>query len=407
MTSAAASTRPRHTGRSTVVSRQAPPSIPRPRRASGGWGRFGRTQLVVVEVAVVAVGLAVISGAMIAMIVTGVSALAVLLLGCGRSGGRWSYQVFAARTALRKRRSAAQNRQRDGHQPVDIQLHNHEDRGSLLGIGQDDRGWFAAVAVGGDDAMISPDPTPIPLDRLTRLLDEGSARPSALQIVTLRVSETDASPARSACAESYRELTQSLVGGAGGLAAELTWIAVRLDTSDALVATVERGGGLEGVAKALAAAIGRVVKLLAGAGITYRVLDGEALLDALQASCGFDPVATRGTGLGERWRDWLVGELAQRSFEVNDWPSQPAVGSLGQLMAAPADRLVVSVTLRPGDSQLRIGTIVRVMTSPPALTATCQRVTDHAARIGFRLRPLHGLHGPAILASAPTGGQPL
>jgi type VII secretion protein EccE len=349
----------------------------------------------------------VISGSMTAMIVAGVSALAWLLVGCGRSDGRWIYQALAARSALRGRRAIARQRTRDGHQAVDIQVHNHDDRGNVLGIGQDDSGWFAAVAVGGDDAPISPDPAAIPLDRLTRLLDEGSARPSALQIVTLRVSGTDASPAGSACAESYRELAQSLVGGTGGLAAELTWIAVRLDTRDALVATVERGGGLEGVAKALAAAVGRVVKLLAGAGVNYRVLDGEALLDALHTSCGFDPVATRGAALGEQWRGWRSGDLSQKSFEVRNWPSRPAADSLGQLMDAPAGRLVVSVSLRPDDTQLRVGTIVRVMSPPPALDATCQRVTDHAGRIGFQLRPLHGLHGPAILASAPTGGQPL
>lgn len=407
MTSASASARPRAAGRSAVLARPAPPTVPKPRKATGGRGAFGNPQLVMAEVAAVGVGLAVLSDSMVAMVGAGIVAVAMLSLGWGRTGGRWIYQALAARTALRRRRARARQPSHRNGSASQIQIHNHSDRGGPLGIGQDEHGWFAAIAVGGDDALLSPDPITIPLDRLTRLLDEGSARPSAVQLVNLRVSAMGASPTRSACVESYRELQQSLAGGDPGLAADLTWIAVRLDASDAVAATLERGGGLEGVAKALAAAVGRVVKLLGAAGISHRVLDGESLLDALQTSCGFDPLTPTGVTGGEQWRGWRSGDLAQVSFEVYDWPSQPSIDSLGQLVGATADRLLVSVALRPSDTQLRIGTIVRIMAKPATLPLATQALTERASRIGFELRPLHGLQGPAIVASAPTGGQRL
>lgn len=407
MTSVTATAKPRHTGRSAVVPHRGPHPVTQPGKARGGRGTFGKIQLVTAEIALVAAGLAAVSGSPVAMAVAGGVGLVVLLFGWGRVGGRWLYEAVAARSALRRRRAAAARPVKWGG-PQALQIHNHDDRGSALGIGRDARGWFAAIAVGGDDSLISDDQQTVRLDRLTKLLDEGSARPSSIQIVSLRVSgPSTLLPQRSACVESYRELQRSLVNAGHGLAADLTWIAVRLDAEDALEATMERGGGVEGVGKAIAAAVGRVAKLLASSGVTYRVLDGESLRDALDVSCGFDPIGSPDAAAGESWRGWSGQDLAQYAFEVQRWPSRPTSDSLSQLLDIPADRLVVSVALRPGDTRLRIGTIVRVMTSPDQLTAARQRLAEQAARVGFQLRPLHGLHGPAVLASAPTGGQPL
>lgn len=414
MTSVTAPTRSRHVGRVSVPQHVPPQAVPRPRRVRGSRGDLGRTQFVVTEVAAVAVGLGVLSGAPVAIGIVGGLALALLLTGWGRSGGRWLYQAIAARMALRHRRAAADDARRtDGPAVPGFQVYNHDDRGNSLGIGQDANGWFAALSLGGDDDLISGERLSIRLDRLTRLIEEGTARPSSVQFVSFRLpAPTAVLAAQSPCVASYREL-QASIGGAEAqaagveLAAHLTWVAVRLNAGDAIEATAERGGGLEGVGKTLAAAIGRISKILSSSGMAYRVLDGDALLDALELTCGFDPTVAPDANTAEQWRGWRSEALEQTSYEVLRWPATLDTTGIGQLMSAPADRLVVSVALRQATTAVRIGTIVRVMAAPSRMESTCHAVTAHAESLGFRLRPLHGLQGPAVYASAPTGGQAL
>lgn len=410
MTSIANPTQSRTPGRPIAIPSQPQGRTPQLHRTRSGRGVWGTTQLVLTEIAVILVALAALTESPALLGACGAAALGVLALGWGRSDGRWWYEATAAHSALRRRKNAAKVSFRSEDPSGAIEIHNYDDRGHHMGIGHDGEGWFAVVAVGGDDDLISGEHQTVELDRLGRVLEESSSGPSSIQVVNLRVSApTSLVPARSPCAASYRELHMTLSHNSRCLAASLTWIAVRLDRDDAVEAAAERGGGPDGVAKALAATIGRVTKALGSAGITHRILDAESIRGALQTSCGFDPTTTPDPDaqVVERWRGWTSKGLAQLSFEVRRWPAQTAASCLDLLRAAPAERLVVSLTLRGGTNQHRVSTVVRVMAPPSEIDQTCHEVKVHASNMGVRLRPLHGLHEPAIFASAPTGGRPL
>jgi type VII secretion protein EccE len=385
--------------------------IPQP-RTKGGQGSFGRVQLLAAEVAGGSVGLAVFSGSVPAMAAASGAALVLLGLTWLPFGGRWGYQTVAVRRALRSRRAAARRSGRQGQSPRGLRIRDHEDRGSRIGLGQDQGGWFVAIELGDEDELLSSGQTELRLDRVTRLLEESSARPSTMQVVRLRISApSTVLPSTAPCVMSYQELLRSTGGTGSGdsgepeLAADLTWIAIRLEAQDALAAALERGGGLEGVAKALSAATSRICKLLTSAGVAHRVLDAAQLRQVVAMCCGFDPSAAAGTESAEAWNQWRTAEVAQRSFELCRWPGQTTDMSLDQLLCLPAAHLAVSVVLRPADSQLSVTTVVRVIDLPERIVQTCREVDRSASRSGFRLRPLLGLQEPAIYASAPTGGQ--
>lgn len=375
------------------------------RPAPGGPGEFGTAQLVAIEVSAVAVGAAAFTGNPVAIGVGVGVAAAALAVGLSRSGGRWAYQTLGLRAAMRRRRNAG-----PAVLPAPaFQVYGYDDRGVQLGIGQDRDGWFIAVAVGGADEILGHRRPALRLDRLLRLLDEGTARPSALQLVSLRTLAPAGAPApNSPAAASYRELLALTTGRQTGPAAHLTWVAARLDAADAIEAAADRGGGVDGVHRALAAMAGRLGKALNTAGVTYQVLDPVALTSAVYAACGLDalppgaPVAAR-----ERWQGWLAAGRQHVAFEVEQWPSPFDPAAVQSLMTVPAEHLVVSVVAARRGADLGLRTVVRVMAAPERLAAAVSTVREYTKTLGIRLRPMHGQHQPAVYASAPTGGGTL
>lgn len=375
------------------------------RPAPGGPGEFGTAQLVAIEVSAVAVGAAVFAGGPVAIGVGAAVAAGALAVGLSRSGGRWAYQALGLRTAMRRRRNAG-----PAALPAPaFQVYGYDDRGTELGIGQDRDGWFIAIAVGGADEVLGTRRPALRLDRLLRLLDEGTAKPSALQLVSLRTPAPAAGPApNSPAAGSYRELLAMTTGRQTGPAAHLTWVAARLDAADAIEAAADRGGGVDGVHRALAAMAGRLGKALNTAGITYQILDAAALSGAVRAACGLDglpadaPIAAR-----ERWQGWLAGTRQHVAFEVEHWPAPFDPAAVQSLMTIPTGQLVVSVVAARRGVEVGLRTVVRVMAPPDRLAAAVGTVREYTKTLGIRLRPMHGQHQLAVYASAPTGGGTL
>jgi type VII secretion protein EccE len=393
------------------------------RQVGGHPGQFGRIQLVGIEIAVLACALAVFTGA--PAIVAGVcgAAFVVLLAVFGRVGGYWVYQMIGVLGDLRRRRRAqhrivarhATSRAPD-RSPVALLAPSHrvvayQDRGGEIGIGQDERGWFAVMAVNVAPHLLDGTPRGVRFERLISLLDEGTARPSAVQFVALRVAApTGLVGPRTACLESYAELLRRVApAGRAAPAEHLTWIAVRLDAADAADAAAERGGGPDGVYRAVAAVIGRLGKLLGAAGGTGQVLDAAALTEALVVSCGLDATTgdARSAAPAEHWHGWQFGGLHHAAFEVGRWPAALTPALLDQLVEAPVDRVVVSTVVRKRGDNVALSTIVRVAAAPARFGAAIHEIRVHATSLGVRLRPVHGLHRPAIYASAPTGGGQL
>jgi type VII secretion protein EccE len=372
------------------------------RPAAGGPGEFGTAQLVAIEVSAVAIAAAGWSGSPVAIGVGAALAAGSLAVGLSRSGGRWAYQSLGLRSAMRRRRKAG-----PAALPAPaFQVYGYDDRGTDLGVGQDRDGWFIAVAVGGADDLLGARRPALRLDRLLRLLDEGTARPSALQLVSLRTLAPAAGPApNSPAASSYRELLALTTGRQTGPAAHLTWVAARLDAADAIEAAADRGGGVDGVHRALAAMAGRLGKALNTAGVPYQILDPAALAGAVRAACGLDglpadaPVTAR-----ERWQGWLAAGRQHVAFEVQQWPSPFDPAAVHALMTMPVEQFVVSVVAARRGADVGLRTVVRVMAAPERLAAAVGTVREYAKTLGVRLRPMHGQHQLAVYASAPTGG---
>jgi type VII secretion protein EccE len=357
-------------------------------------------------VAAVAVGLALLAGGPVAVVAAAVVAAAVLAGVFGRTGGRWWYELLGARAALRRRRRALRRAAGAPAGPwlftPELRVYDYQDRTGQLGVGRDAGGWFAAVAVGDDD-LLGGAAQVVPAERLLPMLSEGTARPSGLQLVTLRVPAPTALVAPgSPCLESFAELAGRLPDRRPAPAAELTWVAVRLDPREARAATGERGGGVDGVHRALAATVARLGKVLAGAGVAHRVLDAAELTEALHTACTGDAEAR--ADAAEGWHGWSAGGVRHLSFEVADWPAAAGPGLLEPIAAAAAEPVAVSLTFRARGAAPRVRAVVRLVAAADRADRAAAALVGEAARQGLRLRPLDGVHGPAVYASAPTGG---
>ncbi|HEY3505124.1 MAG TPA: type VII secretion protein EccE [Actinocatenispora sp.] len=382
----------------------------------GGSRRFGGVrvaQFVVLELA--AAVLVIAAGRQPRtywLAAAGLVAVLLLLAAFGRAGGRWWTEWFVLRRRYGRRKDALGALTDDARLAAlrrlvpELSVRTVEDRGNRIGIGQDEAGWFAVVAVAPRSGLRGDAGESLPLDALARVLDEGGLRVSVLQVVLHSIPGPaalleDTAPA----ARSYRALAS------GDLGVEpidqRCWVAVRLDPATASEAAATRGGGLDGVQRALCTTVGRVGKAISGAGLEYELLDAEGLRDALAQSCGLtgyvDPNAV-GT-ISEAWSSWQAGGLAHASFWVRDWPRLRDVGGvLGRLARTPAVMTSVALTMAPQEDGTDFRAMVRIAAQPEQLAADCRALRRLAGVSRAKLFRLNGEQAPSVYATAPSGG---
>lgn len=365
--------------------------------------RFAVGRLVVLELAGGLVLAAYGRSVTLALLAVPVAvALAVVVL--GRSGGRWWTERLALRWRYGRRRAARPVPATDPRLAAltrlvpELSVRTVDDRGTPVGVGQDAAGWFATVAVrhGGG----------LPLAELTRIFDGSGPPASALSVVTHAVpTPSFLLDRQQPAARSYLELA----GQDGAAAADsVCWVSVRLDPRSASEAAYSRGGGLDGVHRALCTLVGRVTKAVTGAGLECQVLDTDELLDALVRSAGAAGVPDlAGGGVAERWTNWRADGLAHTCFAVSHWPPLAGVnGMLGRLVRTPAALVSVVLLAEPGAApeDVTLRGLVRVAAEPAALDDACRAARATVRTAGGRLRRLDGEQGPALYASLPTGG---
>jgi len=387
----------------------APPPTPVPAGSSqrAGW-RVGVGRLVTVQLAVVAVLLAILTRwppLIIAVTLLVLLGLVPLFL---RVRGQWYSDVLAARRRLRRRRQRAQ------WLAPGYEVTGHES----VGIGADDHGWFAA-------AEVVPPPTaatPVPLDRLTALLVDGSVPVSAVQVVTWSVPAPHyLVPAQAASVESYRQLSVDLFGAVPPASTSRTWVALRLDDDDA----VERTDGTDASARrVLDVALRRLGRSLTTAGTGHRVLDPGLLTAAVATCVGLDRGADQPA---EAWDAWTAGGLAHAAVAVVRWPGTASAETVRELCQVPAAQVVAAIELRRAEAGgsraaraareagaggsrgagagFAVRAVLRVGTAPGRLADAVAQVTARAERAGLRLRRLDGEQAPAGYFCAPTGGS--
>ena len=350
--------------------------------------RVGVGRLVLVQLAVVAVLLAVGSrrpALIIAVTAIALLGLVPLLL---RVRGQWYTAVVAARRRLRRRRQQVQVL------APGFEVTAYEADGLTIGAGADDDGWFVAAEVLPPAGRA----TTVPLDRLAALLVDGSVPVSAVQVVTWLVpAPHHLLPPNVACAESYRQLFAAAPAAITGR----TWVALRLDDADA----VDRTDGTDETARrVLAGALRRLGRSLTTAGGGHDVLDPGRLTAAVATCVGLDRDADQPV---ENWSTWAAGGLAHAAFEVVRWPATATAETLRELCQVPAAQVVQSIELRRDGAEgaVAVRAAVRLGAAPSRLADAAAQLTARAQQAGLRLRRLDGEQAPAGYFCAPTGGS--
>ncbi|MDR7280958.1 type VII secretion protein EccE [Catenuloplanes atrovinosus] len=390
----------------TDTRRRGAPPLPAERRR-GRLGGLSVAQLVCVEVAVVAV-LASLGGPVWALPVAGVLAVVLLVLAFARRKSRWwfEHRVVSRRFRERARAAAASPDRELAALAPHLSVTEIRERGTPIGVGRDDMGWFVALAVdaGGDTAADAG----LGADRIGRILAESALPVSALQVVTHLVpAPTSFLDHAAPAVRSYREL----LGGLTIPADSRVWVAARLRPADALAASASRGGGPEGVHRALAALLGRIGKTLDSAGFVSQPLTATELTAAVATVAGLTGAAVTGDAVPapqaprENWAGWQgteaihVGFLATRLSPSGLSVAARRLPEVGALSATVA----VVLNRRP-DGDLRMQAIVDVAARATTAAETFAAVTGIFDQCGMQLRRLDGQHAAAIYATAPTGG---
>ena len=378
-------------------------------------GVFAVAQLVVLEVVAAAV-LAAFRLPRPWFIAAAAAAFVVLALTFGRSGGRWWYAGVTVWQRLRRRRradhrlaaaaaagsavSTLDGAAEFGPRP---RLATIAERGGNLGVAFDGAGWYAATAV---DAAVSPEAA---FEVAAGVLAHSGTPVSSIQMLTHTVpAPSTGLDADVPCADSYREL----LDGFQTVAHRESWCVARLDVRDAAPVAAGRGGGEQGVHRALTSTVDRLTKSAEGMGVRLRPLGEAELGRALRQSIGGETVAAAvADEVVEHWDAWRMGTLSQVTYALDGRLGEPRL--VGRLWTAVtelhADFATVSVSMRRlnekrDDHRVVVKCLVRLAGDEEQIEEICAQLVGLARTYRVRLRRCDGEQGPAVYASALTGG---
>jgi type VII secretion protein EccE len=398
-------------------SEQSGPAILLPRRRPGHLGPVHVTQLLLTEAVVVAVLASLTSEIIVVIAGVVVAAVLLLLVTLGRRQGRWWLERrLMVRRYRRRRASASATPFGDDLRlgalrrlaPELVVENVSVADGAHVGVARDDAGWYAVAAV-TPNAPMRDDPDALPLDALAAALAEADQPGAVLQVVTQTVPapSIEMHPS-SAAGQSYRQLL-SRFGTVPVPADRTTWIAVRLDARSLAEAVTDDGADVDAAPAVVAALVRRVAKSLRRVGISHRLLDADELLGVLLRSCDLEPTAQSAEPVQPRegWSEWHSARLAHRSFWIRDWPPVgQAAALLDWLSTAPSAMTSVSLIMASDEDSRMVDLrgLVRVAAPERELDQVCQAIVRGAQQARAGLFPLDGEQGPAVYASAPTGG---
>lgn len=358
------------------------PVAPSDQRRRGRLGPVVVGQLVVLECAALAVWFAT-AGPTWVLPAVGVPALLAVVAAFARRGGRWWYEDLALRRRLRRRRDRARGAVPAGDPRLaalapELNVVELTERGTRLGIGQDERGWFAAVALTGRPGAPAGSVEAAVVDRALAVLADFVGPVTQTQVVS-------------------HTLVWYPAPGAPPAAHRTVWVALRLSVADARTEAVSRGGGLRGVHRTVSAGMGRLGKALTAAGLGHRVLSRDELHAAVVSGAGLDLAPESPV---ESWTSLRGGGWTQHCLALRVRPN----GSLGPLVdavtATSAPSHTVAALVLPGGR--RVPPLLRVAAMDGHAEALVKVVRDVAKRCGVPARPLDGQHGPGVYATAPV-----
>ncbi|MEU0337292.1 type VII secretion protein EccE [Streptomyces sp. NPDC006193] len=405
--------------------RQVTPGL-RQRPGQAGSLRLQRLVLVELASAVLLVGWAVGTAALVPGAVV---ALALLLLAFVRRRGRSLPEWLATARELRARQKRAANTAiPPGTEPGLVPAVECEPALRTYSYGARDRrpagivgdGTFvtAVLQVEADATALRAERSrqPLPLGLVRDALEVDGIRLESAQVVQ----HTQPAPAlhlpqQSVAVANYLPL-QELTGAP---AVRITWIALKLDPELCAEAVAARGGGLTGAQRCVVRAADHLVSRLTGAGFRARVLDEEELVAALATSACANPLVTAEAGRGETrerrteesGRSWRCDNRRHTTYWIRRWPQLGGGGEtlpqfVARVTAVPALATTFSLTLARGERQeVSLCGHLRVTgRSDDELVAARRALEEAARRSGAGLARLDREQLPGMLATLPLGG---
>lgn len=335
----------------------------------GRRGRFSAAHIVAWQVAAVAVVAGLVSDDWSRYVGVGAGALIVVFT-LVPVGHRWLYQWCLARMRFwwRIPRTVTDPHVEPRLVPLrevlpDIEVIAIEGRGGQrIGIVYDGVAWTAVVGVHTDDDILpTGEPAPaLPIRSLADVLAVDDIRLAAVRVLAHTMPAPSGLLGGQGPALSYNQLASFRVP-----AGQLAWVALRLDPQLCPDAIIARGGGIDGVGRALRRCIARTVEVLSSAGIRAAALDEEELRANLALSAG---VAARSRRPGtrhtlERWHTWSCDGVAHVTYWLGHWPDQPtALAAVAErLTAVPTLFATLALTLLPDpDRRVRFHALARL-----------------------------------------------
>jgi type VII secretion protein EccE len=371
---------------------QAPP-LPRPARATKGTkaarpgGRIGLFrpirvgQVALWELAIVAV-LATVIPPRPASIAVGAVALVVI----GTTSVRWSglcaYQWAGVHLRFRRRPRTVRAADPLEHVLPGLRVRRQIDRaGNRAGLAERGDSLSAVVRL---VPAANPDPAGL-LAVLESAFDRTDIRLAGAQLVVWSVP----SPPRARYYGDGRDVAPI----------QVHWLALRFRSADAPAATIARGGGDLGAARATTAAALGLAGRLAEAGYSGVVLDEPELRQELLVALGSDSptvTATAPVTVQETWQDWAIGTLRQITYRPTSAADGRAV--LGRFVPGAAFTCTSYALRRPARGGTRGESRVRIGWHPTSRPPVPRQV---AAALGVRLLVDNGRHAESVVDNLP------
>ncbi|ADD40388.1 type VII secretion protein EccE [Stackebrandtia nassauensis] len=383
-----------------------------PRRERLGIGPVGLGRLVACEVLAAASAPAWLLPRPTGYIASGVAALAIaaiVLLSLRGVGHRLAVRFRQRGLRKRARVTPTKGDTLSALAPR-LNIAGVIERDVEYGIGFDGNGWFVGIAIQDEDPGTPTGLSARTLGSVARVLLDPAATVSGIQIVSHLIPAPSAElDPDAACIESYREL----LGDDPTVSHHTTWVAIRLDVTDAYTVAEERGGGVEGARRAVTAMTGRLLKRLTDAGVGHRVLGADGLRVVLTHSVSGETVsASLAERAVEEWSGWRIGSQLNVTFGIDG--SVDDINGLRRLWTAlamvSASFSTLSVTLRPwrrggtSETEITVESLLRVAYDDEVDDGVAAELTDAARECGIRLWRFDGEQAVAAYASAPTGG---
>jgi type VII secretion protein EccE len=339
------------------------------------------------------------------LLVAGVLALAVVVLGIP-----WSGRSLLG-TALSRLRFGRRRARRVEHPDLPVDLvplaqwlpglqvtQTRSASGADVGVVTDGESWTAILALNSDDLMMADAGERIDLDALSGLTRQDDIIFAGLQLVTYTVPApvTALLHPGSPAARAYLEISDEPPPSV-----RRTWLCVRLDPRLCLEAVARRGASTEGIHGTLRFGLHRVQAALKRQGLSTRVLSPVEIHEVLGLTAGSTPDHPDQRSV-ESWTSWDCDGLVHLGARVRTGgdASLAHQSLLSALDRAPVLFAVTSYTI---DDRNRPSGAVRV-------AAPNQQLAEQAFEQLRRDLPRHvtlsargGVQVPAVLGTVPLG----